>query len=140
MLIKIAKAPYFQVSDNHSYAIYDNVELVEYCRTQPTEINSNEGIRRCFVEKAIFETPSPDVFIDILNGDRIKDFIDIDNSLVGSPAKESLSDDKVYLYNVLIFVKGGKRYYVKFDTIAYICNDDGKTLEKCFAGGVLNKN
>lgn len=139
MLIKIAKAPYLEGFDNYSYAIYDNVESIELCRTKPIEINSNEGIQQSLVLKGLFSNPAPDIFIDILNIDRINDFIDIDNGVVGSPAKEKLSDNKVYLYNVIIFVKGGKRHYVTFDTIAYICNDEGKTLEKCFAGGILNK-
>jgi hypothetical protein len=49
-----------------------------------------------------------------------------------------LSDKRVYRVNTVQFEREGRLRSVAFDTIAYICTDEGKTLEKALAGGVLN--
>lgn len=49
-----------------------------------------------------------------------------------------LGVNRVYRLNTIVYERGGEMKSVLFDTIAYICTDEGKTLERALAGGVLN--
>jgi len=141
MLIKIANAPYFEGSKN-SFIIFDNVSTILSCKTSPTEHSSNEDL--LFFLNLPHE--QDDIVIEIFNYERIsflggleiyKTSPIMDTNI---PTNEHLSENKVYLTNSIIFERDGKRHIARFDTIAYICNDEGKTLEKCFAGGILHKS
>ncbi len=136
MLIKIAKAPY-SLTGNNSYIIFDNVISVDNCSAQPMEYTSNEELLQ-FVD-SIEKAQGIDAEFD---HDRITYFRDsYGNGKSGGvmPIREILSPTCVYRINRIDFsTKNGQQSFA-FDTICYICNDEGKTIEKCFAGGVLNK-
>jgi len=46
--------------------------------------------------------------------------------------REGLEGDK-YIKAIIEFKWGEQDYTVAFDTIAYLCNDEGKTIEKIVA-------
>lgn len=142
MLIKIANAPYFEGSNKNSFTIFDNVSTILSCKTSPTEHTSNEDL--------LFFLNLPhgqeDIVIEIFNYDAISFLEGLEMYKTcplmdtNKPTNEHLSENKIYLTNSIIFERGGKRHIARFDTMAYICNDEGKTLEKCFAGGILHKS
>lgn len=139
MLIKIANAPYFEDSTQNSFTIFDKVDIINYCQTQPQEYSTNEALSR-LIDTAEGKIPcirsyKVDIEKSIFDYMRIRDFIGTENSCLAQPL-EQLSDNYIYRINYITFEKEGKVYLVHFDTIAYICNDEGKTLEKSFAGGV----
>ncbi len=43
---------------------------------------------------------------------------------------EAISDTNPLKVGIIKFVRLGKRYVVVFNTVTYICNDQGKTVEK----------
>jgi hypothetical protein len=43
----------------------------------------------------------------------------------------------IYTPNTLTYERNGHRNSIVFDTIAFICTDEGKTLERAYAGGAL---
>ena len=142
MLVKIANAPYREMSNSNSYRIFDDVTEILNLTTNPRILRSNEEL------EAITNSQHPRIpegsweEISILDEARIVDIIGHPQaSLVGSTeaGKDTpLSAIKGYRVNSLSFVSRGIKYSIKFDTIAYICNDKGETLEKSFAGGVVN--
>lgn len=113
MLIKIEKS-YPSVSPDvpsvPAYTLFDNVDsILEFCAHPDNNLIHNEFA----VDEHFIETR----------------YEPIDEQLEGAP--------KVSRVNSITFSKNNKVYQVTFDTIAYICNDKGETLEKCFAGGIM---
>ncbi len=138
MLIKIANAPYFEGANSNSFTLFDNVSQVLQCKTNPFEYIDNEDLKHSL------DAPSEmgDICHDILDYHRISELegLHFYGGIQGRDLQgELLGGNKVYRINSIIFIKDGKRHIVRFDTICYVCNDEGQTLEKCFAGGVLNK-
>lgn len=135
MLIKIAKAPYFEGSDKTSYILIDKVEKIDF-QVHPFEFSSYFDLQNHLNLSRTIECTSlevDDVRIAGMNPDTGY------KSDTPAALPEPLSKDRVYQINQVAFTRDGKYESYVFDTIAYICNDEGKTLEKCFAGGVLNK-
>jgi len=48
--------------------------------------------------------------------------------------KDNPSPENPYFYNTIEFLSSGRSISIIFDTIVYICNNEGKTVEK-FDGG-----
>lgn len=131
MLVKIAKAPYFEGSDKNSFMLVEAEEIIRF-QTQPYwNFDNNKDLEQAVALWNAQGLPT----LSTIDFNRIDQFI----SAISGNAEE-LSENKIYRANfILIRDKQGKEVQYSFDTIAYICNDEGKTLEKCFAGGVLNK-
>ena len=47
-------------------------------------------------------------------------------------------DSQVTICNGKLFMRNGKEVLFEFDTLAYLCNDDGKTIEKIIANRDLD--
>ena len=47
-----------------------------------------------------------------------------------------LSKSLTYVVSVITFTREGKLHVIFFDGEAYICSDEGKTLERIMAGGI----
>ena len=62
-------------------------------------------------------------------------FFDGHSSDVGRP-HTTLSESTVYVVACIAFKKNGKTHIIFFDGEAYICSDEGKTLERIIAGGL----
>ena len=136
MLIKIAKAPFNPIGEltlKQSYILIDKVDRIENFSVTPEEFISNQDLRDFVAncEAAEFDTE--------FNYDRILNFTGGSDESVGSQITDNLSEKKVYRVNMIEYIKNNVVETIAFDTIGYICNDKGETLEKCFAGGILNK-
>ncbi|WP_435018419.1 hypothetical protein TA3x_000393 [Tundrisphaera sp. TA3] len=129
MLIKVQTHQH-----SESYLLIDRVDSVSY-KSSPVEFMSSdelvehlhrsgntEGCRVILDPRMAGNVypylPSPDA--------KPEDYIGV------------LSEKRVYRVNTIEYERDGQRLSVTFDTIAYICNDEGKTLEKACAGGPLN--
>lgn len=123
MLIKIAKAPFFEGSDKNAFMLLDVEEVIRFQNHPYWEFKDAEELKSSLEYWEQLQST-------LLDYDRIKSVIE----------DQELNRDKVYRVNyIVVRDRHGKEAQYIFDTIAYICNDDGKTLEKCFAGGILNK-
>lgn len=133
MLIKIATHPYSHSSDTNNFMIIDRIECVDFS-VQP----------RIFTN---YDTTSEGLKNYLKECDRLCMVITLCPTFYGrfEPSLDShspvdyLNDTRVYRINQISFTRDNEYQTHVFDTIAYICNEEGKTLEKCFAGGILNK-
>lgn len=139
MLIKIAKAPYNQHSSKNSYIIYDKVDSVESFCTEPFGLENNDELRQNFRMIGMHCDPAPDIYVTEIDKDTIASFIGYGDASCSNIPERHLTEGQIYKYNTIKFTRNSKVYYATFDTIAYICNDEGQTLEKCFAGGLQSK-
>lgn len=126
MLIKIANAPYFEEGLKNSYLLFSVKHITRFSPAPITFDNST-------VLKEYIESFDGSV---ILNHERLNELHNIDDRHGGLQPNEMH-----YQINVIKFIDHDDiQKTVLFDTIAYICNDKGETLEKCFAGGVVKFN
>lgn len=124
MLIKVQTA---QHAD--SFLLIDRVDSVRY-EANPREFASQTELSDYI--RLMHDVESAKVVLDPRTGGLYPPDHDI-SEYVGP-----LSEKRVYRLNTMTYERHGEFRSLVFDTIAYICNDDGKTLEKAIAGGVLN--
>ena len=112
MLIKI-KFP-----KDEGFLLIDNAEDVVF-GNHPVISTSKEELESIINHDSLIE-----------EGQVIVDFDCINDLLLAKP------DPIKYLTNKITFTRNDEEYLYIFDTVAYICNDKGETLEKCYAGGL----
>lgn len=135
MLIKVAHNPYSPTYSKKSYGLTYVDEVLDFSPQPLFEFTSNEALQS---------------FVDMWNGQnktrrylnetRLTEFgVQGYDIAVRGDDLENLSEDKIYRVNKIDCRIGEDVLSIVFDTIAYICTDKGETIERCFAGGVLNK-
>jgi len=124
MFIKIKNNPNYS-NEPESFTIIDNVETVHFFRPSAVRISTVEELDK-YVSTFNFEG----VIFDYDTIQEIKD------------GKLTIDEKNPYLLNKLNFTRKdgdeqGEDWV--FDTVAYLMSDDGKTIEKAPAGGLLSE-
>jgi hypothetical protein len=131
MLIKITTglpAKAIDPKEAPNFVLFDHAEEIEF--GPATEFTSN----RSFDEFVRFRPAHDLCLIRYLNPH-------VEHALFSDPAKKGdyeITERHRYIANSIVFTRQGQRHRVVFDGVAYICTDDGKTLERVYAGGGYN--
>lgn len=129
MLIKISTGlPVKSLSEIESpnFVLFDHAEEVEF---GPAEVLTEDRELQDF---CVFTPPATRV-MRFINPHVERDLFALQSADGESPPV--IGKDRRYLINEVLFTRKGERYRVVFDGVAYICSDEGKTLEKVYAGG-----
>jgi len=129
MLIKIQTA---QHAD--SFLLIDRVDNVRY-EGNPTEFRSTEDLLTHL--RLMADIESSRIVLDPASAGMVFPYLPTPDA-TPEDYLGKLSDKRVYRVNTLTYERDGQMRSVTFDTIAYICTDEGKTLERALAGGALN--
>lgn len=147
MLIKVK-------DHNDSWKLFDNAEDVSYSHCIGVYTNAIDLFRSCesaVVEHNVMDSEVTKVFsnrtwralscvakaLDELASNKPDFIVGLADLPYDDPrfAIEEVPDARIAVFvNHIAFVRKGVRKLVFFDTEAYICNDDGKTIERVAAG------
>jgi len=89
------------------WILFDNAEKVEF-NTTPRKFRSIEEIDAVGVEE-----DASDVFY-----------------ILTEPSHEEMNFTNPVEAAIISFVKNHRKYVILFNTVAYLCNDQGKTIER----------
>ena len=119
MLIKI------RLPNSEGFQLIDNAENVLY-----TDCPINFSSWKEISEKISFDSPIADLHY-IVDFDHIEDER---NKEKNTPeTMEEVPTPPVYFLAKITYTRNGEEFTYLFDTVAYICNDNGQTLEKVCA-------
>jgi hypothetical protein len=125
MFIKI-KNSNARLDDEESFTIIDNVTTVIFFRPTPIRLDSVELLKKYTQDFRVSM---------VLDYDRVNRIIEHEPDVI--------SKANPYLVNHISFLRGddevGEEEDWIFDTVAYIVTDDGKTIEKAPAGGLMTE-
>lgn len=126
MIIKIQN-PHCSSPYHRTYTLIDSVTDITHFSVEPQRFHDYESIEK------FLKTPHNDELVDGWSDHTLVDF----DEIMDMKQRKLLEEGNAqYSINWIAFNRSdGNSYYYAFDTVAYISNDNGKTLEKLYGGG-----